>query len=328
MIFGYFRTEPIASSEKQDNHPQRSPSSSNNNINNPTNGQPLKDSNGNTIPGKGTPAVLTTVERSPSHHQQYQQLHRNSTSTPPSTTSTTTSLDLEHLIRKSEICSSPRHSNCEHSGGSSKSTTGSPRQKEISSRPNVVGGFQPSSNSAPSSSAGGGAGELKKVQGKPHNSSSSNSGTPTGGSLKRIAPAPGGGSSAKGGERPLQCLETLAQKAGITFEDKYEVAPHNNFKMEKTQSPAQQQQAQAVQQQQQAQQQQQQQQQPLQISQEQFQQLQQLQQFQGFGGNMVQVKQEFPQQQNSGSGQQGNTIQITGRENGVDSRGQQTYLLV
>lgn len=41
-------------------------------------------------------------------------------------------------------------------------------------------------------------------------------------------------------ERPLKCLETLAQKAGITFDEKYE--------MEKSQSPAQQVQQQAQQQ--------------------------------------------------------------------------------
>lgn len=46
----------------------------------------------------------------------------------------------------------------------------------------------------------------------------------------------------KQNERPLKCLETLAQKAGITFDEKYE--------MEKSQSPAQQVQQQQAQQQQ------------------------------------------------------------------------------
>lgn len=324
----YFRAESLASSSPQEK-PEERPSN-NNNSTNGSPAQPLKDSNANTITAKPIPAALTPVERSPSHnnnHLQYQTHHhhqlqqlqsRSLASTPPSQITTTTSLDLENLIRKSEICSSPRHSNCEHSHQQQQHNKqppvgSSPRQhhqtKEINTnRPNV-GGYQSSSSPATA--------ELKKLTtqgGKP-----SCPPTPGGGlsSLKRIAPAPGGGTG-----RPLQCLETLAQKAGITFEEKYEVSHNNNnnihphhLKMEKTQSPAQQQQ-QAVQQQQQQnavhQQAQQQQQQPLQISQEQFQQLQQLQ-FQQFGGNMVQVKQEFPQQQSGGGGQQqGNTIQISG----------------
>ncbi|XP_059618853.1 polyhomeotic-proximal chromatin protein-like isoform X2 [Phlebotomus argentipes] len=86
-------------------------------------------------------------------------------------------------------------------------------------------------------------------------------------------------------ERPLKCLETLAQKAGITFDEKYEVA-NTLIKLEKSQSPAQQpvaaQQPQPV---------------PLALSQEQFQQLhQQLQLHSAFAGNAIQVKQEFPHQ--------------------------------
>lgn len=83
-------------------------------------------------------------------------------------------------------------------------------------------------------------------------------------------------------ERPLKCLETLAQKAGITFDEKYE--------MEKSQSP----QVQQMQQQntQQA---------ALQITQEQYQQLQQQLQLQHAFANSqpttIHVKQEFQQQQ-------------------------------
>lgn len=87
----------------------------------------------------------------------------------------------------------------------------------------------------------------------------------------------------KQNERPLKCLETLAQKAGITFDEKYE--------MEKAQSPAQQ-----VQQQQQQQAQQQ---MPLTLTQEQFQQIQQYQIQQAIANatnqpvNTIQVKQEY-----------------------------------
>lgn len=78
-------------------------------------------------------------------------------------------------------------------------------------------------------------------------------------------------------ERPLKCLETLAQKAGITFDEKYEVASAL-LTLEKSQSPAQQVAAPTSV--------------PLQISQEQ---LQQLYLQQAYGG-AVQVKQEFPNQ--------------------------------
>lgn len=79
-------------------------------------------------------------------------------------------------------------------------------------------------------------------------------------------------------ERPLKCLETLAQKAGITIT---ETVNHQPTRMDKTQVSNQ---AQAV---------------PLQISQEQLQQLQhQFQLQQAFaGGTAIQVKQEFPQNQ-------------------------------
>lgn len=92
------------------------------------------------------------------------------------------------------------------------------------------------------------------------------------------------------GERPLKCLETLAQKAGITFDEKYD----NFVTLEKSQSPAQVQAPQAV---------------PLQISQEHLQQLQHYQQIQQFvnsgGATAIQVKQEFgSQQQNTGNNMQ------------------------
>lgn len=78
-------------------------------------------------------------------------------------------------------------------------------------------------------------------------------------------------------ERPLKCLETLAQKAGVTISETI-----NQPKMDKTQVSNQ---AQAM---------------PLQISPEQLQQLQhqfQLQQAFAAGGTAIQVKQEFPQNQ-------------------------------
>lgn len=85
------------------------------------------------------------------------------------------------------------------------------------------------------------------------------------------------------GERPLKCLETLAEKAGISLDDKYE-GNNTLFNLEKSQSPAQAHAPSQV---------------PLQISQEQLAQLQQQFQFQqAIAG--IQVKQEFPnQQQNS-----------------------------
>lgn len=82
----------------------------------------------------------------------------------------------------------------------------------------------------------------------------------------------------KNSERPLKCLETLAQKAGITFDEKYEVAS-TLLTLEKSQSPAQQVAAPTSM--------------PVQIINE----LQQMQYFQAFGGGTaVQVKQEFPNQ--------------------------------
>jgi len=86
-------------------------------------------------------------------------------------------------------------------------------------------------------------------------------------------------------ERPLKCLETLAQKAGITFDEKYE----NSLTMEKSQSPAQQvQQAQQMQ--------------PMQILPEQLTQFQQFQIQQAFGNGAptIQVKQEYATQQQQG----------------------------
>lgn len=93
-------------------------------------------------------------------------------------------------------------------------------------------------------------------------------------------------------ERPLKCLETLAQKAGITFDESFDtnrIAPQSirstPHKMDKNQAQAQQVAAQQM---------------PIQISSEQLQQLQQqyqLQQaFAASGGASIQVKQEFPQQ--------------------------------
>lgn len=85
----------------------------------------------------------------------------------------------------------------------------------------------------------------------------------------------------------LKCLETLAQKAGITFDEKYD----NSLAMEKSQSPAQQQVNNNATTQQQM---------PLQISPEQYQQLQQFQLQQAFGaGATIQVKQEYANQQQS-----------------------------
>lgn len=95
-------------------------------------------------------------------------------------------------------------------------------------------------------------------------------------------------------ERPLKCLETLAQKAGITFDEPTEsyssskstIHPTQaqSFKMDKNQGTAQQV-TQAM---------------PIQLSPEQLQQIQQqyqLQQaFAAGGGASIQVKQEFPQQ--------------------------------
>lgn len=233
-------------------------------------------------------------------------------------TSTTTSLDLDNLIRKSEICSSPRHSSCEHDH---KSARGSyfpqiPQQQPPSPIEISTGGDR--SNAAHTGTYNSPIPtEVKKLPGKLPIASSLSGGLS---SLKRIAPAPGATSAVdstpRGVERPLQCLETLA--AGITFEEKFEISHGQGFRMEKAQSPAQQQQAhqqqaQAAVQHQQQQQHQQHQQQPLQISQEQFQQLQQLQFQHQFGGNMVQVKQEFPQQQASGGQQGNNTIQLSGK---------------
>ncbi|GAB0092308.1 hypothetical protein DMENIID0001_072980 [Sergentomyia squamirostris] len=137
--------------------------------------------------------------------------------------------------------------------------------------------------------------------------------------FKRIAPAPTTSASSPhhsqnipksiqtqpNSERPLKCLETLAQKAGITFDEKYEVA-NTLIKLEKSQSPAQQpvaaQQPQPV---------------PLTISQEQLQQLQQLQ-FHSFAGNAIQVKQEFPHQATT---QQ--TMQMELKQQIVDAANQQ-----
>lgn len=93
-------------------------------------------------------------------------------------------------------------------------------------------------------------------------------------------------------DRPLKCLETLAQKAGITFDEPIEsnysaskssIQSIQSHKMDKNQSQPQQV-AQAM---------------PIQISQEQLQQIQQYQLQQAFaagGGASIQVKQEFPQQ--------------------------------
>lgn len=90
--------------------------------------------------------------------------------------------------------------------------------------------------------------------------------------LPKLASAP------NSNERPLKCLESLAQQAGVTISESI-----NQQKMEKTQNQPQQV--------------------PLQISPEQLQQLQhqfQLQQLQHqfpAGGTAIQVKQEFPQSQ-------------------------------
>jgi polyhomeotic-like protein 1 len=92
-------------------------------------------------------------------------------------------------------------------------------------------------------------------------------------------------SKATNKERPLKCLETLAQKAGITFDEKYE----NSLTMEKSQSPAQQVQQNA-------------QQMPLQLLSEQFQALPQfqIQQYSTGTPTTIQVKQEYATQQQQG----------------------------
>lgn len=96
-------------------------------------------------------------------------------------------------------------------------------------------------------------------------------------------------STTSSNERPLKCLETLAQKAGITFDDQFDtnsLLTHSTqstpYKMDKGQTQAQQVATQSM---------------PIHISQEQLQQLQQQYQLQAFGGGAsIQVKQEFPQQ--------------------------------
>lgn len=79
-------------------------------------------------------------------------------------------------------------------------------------------------------------------------------------------------STSNSNERPLKCLETLAQKAGVTITETI-----NQPKMDKSQGQTQQV--------------------PLQISPEQLQQIQQQYQLQQAfaGGTAIQVKQEFPQ---------------------------------
>lgn len=104
----------------------------------------------------------------------------------------------------------------------------------------------------------------------------------------------------KNSDRPLKCLETLAEKAGITFDEKYDTSPSQ---MEKSQSPqvtaAQQAQANA-------------QQMPLQLMPEHFQQLQQqfqLQQAFAAGSGTI-VKQEYPNQHQQGMTTQEQVQQI------------------
>lgn len=89
----------------------------------------------------------------------------------------------------------------------------------------------------------------------------------------------------KNSDRPLKCLETLAEKAGITFDEKYDSPPTH---MEKSQSPQVSAAQQATANTQQM---------PLQITPEHFQQLQQFQLQQAFGGGTIHVKQEYPNQQ-------------------------------
>ena len=92
----------------------------------------------------------------------------------------------------------------------------------------------------------------------------------------------------------LKCLETLAQKAGITIDDKPD--PPQQITLEKSQSPAQVAQPTSV---------------PLQISPEQLQQLQQQYQFQqAFGNATIQVKQEYSPQAASQGGNGGQNMQL------------------
>uniref|UniRef100_A0A1A9VEK5 SAM domain-containing protein n=1 Tax=Glossina austeni TaxID=7395 RepID=A0A1A9VEK5_GLOAU len=147
------------------------------------------------------------------------------------------------------------------------------------------------------------------------NTTCKSTGSPTSATIVSIngTHKPNNNGSCNNNERPLKCLETLAQKAGITFDEKYDFAspPHpgsasggsvtysiattatqpsvsvtgltghaKSFTLEKAQSPAQQVAPGAV---------------PLQISPEQLQQLQQLHQLQhGSPFAAIQVKQEFP----------------------------------
>lgn len=98
--------------------------------------------------------------------------------------------------------------------------------------------------------------------------------------VENLDPNKKGSTPTKHSERPLKCLETLAQKAGITFDEKYD----NQANLEKSQSPAQ---VANVQQHL-----------PLQLTQEHFNQLQQQFQLQqAFGqGATIHVKQEYPNQ--------------------------------
>lgn len=86
-------------------------------------------------------------------------------------------------------------------------------------------------------------------------------------------------------ERPLKCLETLAEKAGITFDDTYDVA-NTLLTLDKTQNQGQGAQVTQVAQQQQPQQ--------IQLLPEQLHQLQQFNLQQQF--TAIQVKQEYPNQ--------------------------------
>lgn len=168
-----------------------------------------------------------------------------------------------------------------------------PEAQQGGSRPIKTGAQSPAAAStaptqlSPHTTTGGSpstVSHLRSIRPFPASANASTSSTAT---TNTTATGP---SSAVAGDRSLKCLETLAQKAGITFDEKYDLPAPT---LEKSQSPAQVAQQTSV---------------PLQLSQEQLQQFQQFQQFQQAfsGAATIQVKQEYnppqPQQTNATGG--------------------------
>ncbi|XP_062559514.1 polyhomeotic-proximal chromatin protein-like isoform X2 [Armigeres subalbatus] len=168
-----------------------------------------------------------------------------------------------------------------------------PEAQQAGSRPIKTGAQSPAAAStaptqlSPHITTGGSpstVSHLRSIRPFPASASAANSSTGTANTTAT------GSSSEVSGERTLKCLETLAQKAGITFDEKYDLPAPT---LEKSQSPAQVAQQTSV---------------PLQLSQEQLQQFQQFQQFQQAfsGAATIQVKQEYnpppPQQTNASGG--------------------------